>query len=97
VNAKPMGALDRRVGGVLHVGTWLASAAVAFGLALPRGTALVTAGPALFIALPIVRLSLVLEDSLRRADYRIGGICAAVLLIILVGIALSVRMRVTGG
>lgn len=90
-----MRALDRRVALVLNVGTWLASAVIAVGLAVPRGQPVVTAGIGLLIALPILRVSLVLIDSARARDRRIAAICAAVLLIIAFGIVMSVRTHAT--
>ena len=84
-------ALDRRVAIVLHAGTWLASGVIVVGLVLPHGVPIVTIGIALFVALPILRVALVLVDSLRARDHRIAAICTAVLLIIAVGVVLSVR------
>ncbi len=92
-----MRTLDGRVALVLNVGTWLASAVIALGLALPVGPPLVMTGIALLVALPILRVTLVLIDSLRAKDRRIAAICAAVLLIIAFGIVLSARTHATGG
>ena len=90
-------ALHRRVAVVLQVGTWLASAVIAVGLVLPSGAPVVTTGIALFIALPIIRVTVMLVEFFRRRDYRIATMAALVLIIIILGIALSVRMKVTGG
>jgi uncharacterized membrane protein len=90
-------ALDRRVAVVLYVGTWLASAVIAIGLLLPSGAPIVTTGIALFIALPIVRVNVMLFEFLRRRDYGIAVISALVLAIIFLGIALSMRANATGG
>ncbi len=54
-------------------------------------------GIALFVALPIVRVAVMLVDFLRRRDYRIAAIAALVLTVIVLGIALSVRTKATGG
>jgi uncharacterized membrane protein len=89
--------LDRRVALVLNVGTWLASGVIALGLVLPGGLPVVTTGIALLIALPVLRVTMVLVDSVRARDRRIAAICAAVLLIIALGIVLSVRTHATGG
>lgn len=89
-------ALHHRVALVLRVGTWVASAVIAVGLVLPSGAPVVTTGIALFIALPIIRVTVMLVEFVRRRDYRIATIAALVLIIIVLGIALSVRMKVTG-
>jgi uncharacterized membrane protein len=88
-----MQALDRRVALVLSVGTWLASAVIALGLAVPGGVPVVTTGIALLVALPILRVTLVLIDSLRARDRHIAAICAAVLLIIAFGTKICDGMR----
>lgn len=90
-------ALDRRVAVLLRVGTWLASAVIALGLVLPSGARVVTTGIALFIALPIVRVAVLLVEFVRRRDHGIATIAALVLLVIVLGIALSVRMKVAAG
>ena len=82
-------ALERRVAFVLGAGTWLASGVIAVGLALPSGAPIVNAGVALLIALPVVRVVLMLVEFLRRRDYRIASISAAVLAVILLGIVLG--------
>lgn len=83
------GPLDRRVALVLGAGTWIASAVIGAGLLLPSGAAVVNAGVALFIALPILRVAVMLVEFLRRQDYRIAIIAAAVLAVILLGIVLG--------
>jgi uncharacterized membrane protein len=91
------GALDRRVALVLGAGTWIASAVIAVGLIVPAGTAIVNAGVALFIALPIVRVAVMLVEFLRGRDYRIAIIAALVLAVILLGIALGATEAAPGG
>jgi uncharacterized membrane protein len=85
--------VDRRVALVLGVGTWLASTVIAMGLVLPHGATVVATGIALFIALPIVRVAVMLVEFLRRRDYRLGIFSTLVLIIIVVGIALSAVER----
>ena len=88
MTARP-GALERRVALLLGAGTWIASAVIAAGLVLPAGTAIVNAGVALFIALPVLRVLAMLVEFLRRRDYRIALIAAAVLAVLLLGIVLG--------
>jgi uncharacterized membrane protein len=97
MNAEAVRALDRRIAVILRVGTWLASAVIAIGLVLPSGAPVVTTGIALFVALPIVRVTVMLVEFLRHRDYPIGVISALVLTVIVLGIALSVRTKATGG
>jgi uncharacterized membrane protein len=97
MSAEPAPALDRRVAFLLHTGTWLASAVIAVGLVLPAGAGVVKAGIALFVALPIARVTVMLVDFLRRRDHRIAVIAALVLTVILLGIVLSLRMNAIGG
>jgi uncharacterized membrane protein len=97
MSAEPALALDRRVAFLLHLGTWLASAVIAIGLVLPAGARVVTAGIALFVALPIARVTVMLVEFLRRRDYRIALITALVLAVILLGIVLSLQMNAGGG
>lgn len=85
----PAGTLDRRVALLLGSGTWLASTVIAVGLAVPSGDRIVNAGVALFIALPILRVAVMLVEFLRRHDYRIAILSASVLAVILLGIVLG--------
>jgi uncharacterized membrane protein len=97
VSAEAAATLHRRVAIVLRGGTWLASAVVCIGLVLPSGAPVVMTGIALFIALPIVRVIVMLVEFLRRRDYRIAVIAALVLHIIVLGIALGVLTKVSRG
>jgi uncharacterized membrane protein len=97
VNADAGPCLESRVAVVLSVGTWLASGVIALGLALPSGAPVVATGIALFIALPVLRVIVMMVEFLRRGDYRIGMIAALVLAIILVATALGVRTFAPGG
>lgn len=89
--------LERLLAGLLKSGTWLASAVIAVGLGLglhagahkPSSRQIVTAGIALFILLPVLRVALMLAAFLRERDYRFGGIAALVLLIILAGFVIG--------
>jgi uncharacterized membrane protein len=97
--------LERLLAQLLQYGTWLASAVIALGLALATvpgvegkgtpaaaafsGMHIVTAGIALFILLPVLRVTVMLTVYLRERDYRLGAIAALVLLIIFAGFALG--------
>ena len=83
--------LERQLAIVLRVGTWFASGVVAAGLVLPSSARLVTVGIALFIALPVVCVALLLLWFLRRGDYRIAVIAALVLAVIVLGFAIGMR------
>jgi nicotinamide riboside transporter PnuC len=92
--------LERWLAGLLHYGTWVAASTVAAGLAMalpgpwarswPFATGAVaahvmTAGIALFILLPIMRLILMLGAFVHQRDYRFGAIAALVLVIVVAG------------
>jgi uncharacterized membrane protein len=83
---------------LLRYGTWIASIAIGCGLALAvfdsrLGTHVATAGIALFILLPSLRVLLMLVVFVRERDYRFAAIAALVLTIILVGIFLGKDTR----
>ncbi|WP_183085145.1 DUF1634 domain-containing protein [Trinickia fusca] len=92
--------LERRLAGLLHYGTWLAASTVAAGLAMALlgpwarnwramtaviGAHVMTAGVALFILLPVMRLILMLSVFLHQRDYRFSAITGLVLMIVVVG------------
>jgi uncharacterized membrane protein len=91
--------LERLLAALLHSGTWLASSVIALGLlltlaaplagahhfSLPSGIPVVTGGIALLIALPVLRVALMLAVFVLERDYRFGAIAALVLAIIFVG------------
>jgi hypothetical protein len=92
--------LERWLAGLLHYGTRLAAGTVAAGLAMAlsgpwahgwpfipavTGAQIMTAGVALFILLPIMRLILMLGVFLHQRDYRFSAITALVLMIVVVG------------
>jgi hypothetical protein len=97
--------LEILLAALLDYGTWLASAAVAFGLALaivdPRAAThgfsglpklrLATGGITLFILLPIMRVLLMLFAFLRERDYRLALAAVLVLAIILAGVMIGLH------
>jgi hypothetical protein len=79
--------LENLLGRLLHYGTLAASGIIAVGLALtaasgPLGVGVATAGVALFILLPALRVAVMLIFFLQVRDYRYGAIAALVLMII---------------
>jgi len=101
--ASAMTPLERWLATLLKGGTWIASLTIAAGLilllpdfhtvlhqaALPPGMPVVTAGIALFILLPVLRLVLMLGVFLQQRDYRYSAITVLVLLILAAGCALG--------
>lgn len=90
------GPLESLLARLLYYGTLAASGLIALGLALsagsaPVGMAVATAGIALFILLPALRVATMLIFFLRARDYRYSAIAALVLLII--AFSLFVGMR----
>lgn len=97
------GRLETFVAALLRYGTWLASTAIGLGLALAsmglrlrmRNPAILPniqiakLGIALFILLPMFRVSLMLFVFLRERDFRFASIAGLVIAIILLGIALG--------
>jgi uncharacterized membrane protein len=88
--------LETLLGTLLHCGTLAASGIIAVGLALslassPLGMSVATAGIALFILLPALRVAVMLIFFLRARDYRYGAIAALVLLIISIGFFVGTR------
>jgi uncharacterized membrane protein len=98
--------LERLLAAVLQYGTWLASGVIALGLALAliggpadphalpmlTGAHVVTAGIALLILLPVLRVALMLIVFVLERDYRFGAIAALVLMIIALGIVLGMHV-----
>lgn len=96
-------ALDRLLARVLHRGTWLGWSVIALGLALPMAgwsgalsavisRRVVTAGIALLIVLPVLRVLLMLIVFVRERDFRFGVIAILVLAIILLGSVLGMHI-----
>lgn len=83
---------ERVIAGLLWYGTWIASTVVFIGIALNlghipsifglSGSAVIKAGIALFILLPVARVTLMLLIFLRERDYAFTTISALVLTII---------------
>jgi uncharacterized membrane protein len=101
--------LERILAVLLDRGTWIASLIVAAGLvlhvlqprgigpAIPAGAAIVNLGVALFILLPVVRVSVMLLFFGRERDYRYAAIAAGVLTIVVLGAVLGWRSTVSRG
>ena len=104
----PRSGLDQLLAKVLHRGTWLGSCVIALGLALPMadwsgaassitGTRIITAGIALLVILPVLRVVLMLIVFVRERDFLFSAISILVLAIILLGFVLNVHMTgITG-
>jgi len=79
--------------GLLRCGTWLASGVTGLGLALSlggvEGTPTVAAGVALFIALPILRVLVVIGAFIVNRDYRLLVFATMVLMTILAGLVIG--------
>ena len=93
--------LDQLLASVLHRGAWLGWSIIALGLTLPTAgwsgasstiicTRIVTAGIALLIVLPVLRVFLMLVVFVRERDFRLGAIAMLVLAIMLLGSVLGV-------
>jgi len=88
--------LDQLLAKVLQRGTWLGSSVIALGLALPMAGwsgGIVTAGIALLIALPVLRVFLMLVVFVRERDFLFSAIAMLVLAIILLGSVLGDAAR----
>jgi uncharacterized membrane protein len=92
--------LDQLLAKVLHRGTWLGSSVIALGLAVPMAgwsgvsstmicMRIITAGIALLIGLPVLRVLLMLIVFIRERDFRFSAIAMLVLAIILLGSVLG--------
>jgi uncharacterized membrane protein len=79
--------------GLLRYGTWLASGVTGLGLAMSlvgvKGTQVVAAGVALFIALPVLRVLVMLGAFLLNRDYRLVLVTAVVLTTLLAGLVIG--------
>jgi hypothetical protein len=99
--------LERALAATLYWGTWVASCVVAVdltlalldsravlaGTAVGRDMRITTAGIALFISLPIIRVVVMLFAFLCERDYRFSAIAAMVLTIILLGLFVGQHIR----
>jgi uncharacterized membrane protein len=86
-----MGHLERRLGATLRIGTWVAAAVIAGGLAwsffsVEGGKAIVTAGIAIIIVLPVVRVAMMLFAFAKARDLRFVAVAVVVLLMIGLGL-----------
>lgn len=92
--------LNQLLAKVLYRGTWLGWSVIALGLAAPMAgwsgassapicTRIVTAGIALLIALPVLRVLLMLVVFVRERDFLFSAIAMLVLAIILLGSVLG--------
>ena len=79
--------------GLLRYGTWLASGVTGLGVAMSlvgvEGTRVVAAGVALFIALPVLRVLVMLGAFVLNRDYRLVIVATAVLVTILAGLVIG--------
>jgi uncharacterized membrane protein len=79
--------------GLLRYGTWLASGVTGLGLAMSLvgadGAHVVAAGVALFIALPVLRVLVMLGAFILNRDYRLVIVAAVVLITILAGLVIG--------
>jgi uncharacterized membrane protein len=79
--------------GLLRYGTWVASGVTGLGLALSlagvEGTAVVAGGVALFIALPVLRVLVLLGAFIVDQDYRLVLVATVVLMTILAGLVIG--------
>jgi uncharacterized membrane protein len=82
--------------GLLRYGTWLASGVTGLGLAMPlvgvEGTSAVAAGVALFIALPVLRLLVMLGAFILDEDYGLAVVTSVVLMTILAGVVIGLSL-----
>jgi uncharacterized membrane protein len=81
---------------LLRYGTWLASGVTGLGLAMSfagvEGTPVVAAGVALFIALPVLRVLVMLGAFILDQDYRLVIVTSVVLMTILAGLAIGLSL-----
>jgi hypothetical protein len=93
--------VDQLLASVLHRGTWLGWSVIGLGLALPMAgwsgpsstmtcTRIVTAGIALLIVLPVLRVFLMLVVFVRERDVLFSAIAMLVLAIIVLGSVVGV-------
>ncbi len=82
--------------GLLRYGTWLAFGVTGLGLAMSlagvEGTPVVAAGVALFIALPVLRVLVMLGAFILDRDYRLVIVAAVVLMTILAGLVIGLSL-----
>lgn len=89
--------LERLLASLLHGGTWIGCLVIGIGLAIQAmketvagaSMPIVTAGIALLILLPILRVLVMLLVFLHERDLRFSLIAASVLIIIVIGAVLA--------
>ena len=78
---------------LLRYGTWLASGVTGLGVAMSlagvEGAPVVAAGVALFIALPVLRVLVMLGAFILHQDYRLVIVTTVVLMTILAGLVIG--------
>jgi uncharacterized membrane protein len=88
--------LESLLAGLLRYGTWLASGVIGLGLVMPLielpGKPVVASGVALFIALPALRVVLMLAVFIRERDHRLVAVTAVVLITILAGFVIGMSV-----
>lgn len=94
--SEPRAGLEEALERLLRYGTYLASAVIAVGFVLmlessPVGARIATAGIALFILLPVARVSAMLIFFLRAREYRLGAAAALVMSLVLLSYLLGAR------
>jgi uncharacterized membrane protein len=82
--------------GLLRYGTWLASGVTGLGLAMSlagvEGAPVVATGVALFIALPVLRVLVMLGVFIVDQDYRFVLVATVVLITILAGLVIGLSL-----
>ena len=82
--------------GLLRYGTWLASGVTGLGLAISlvgvEGAQVVAAGVAVFIALPVLRVLVMLGVFIVDQDYRLVLVATVVLTTILAGLVIGLSL-----
>jgi uncharacterized membrane protein len=82
--------------GLLRYGTWLASGVTGLGLAMSlagvEGTAVVAVGVVLFIALPVLRVLVMLGAFIVDQDYRLVLVATVVLITILAALVIGLSL-----
>ena len=82
--------------GLLRYGTWLASGVTGLGVAMSlvgvEGAPVVAAGVALFIALPVLRVLVMLAAFILNQDYRLVLVATVVLMTILAGLVIGLSL-----
>ena len=88
--------LEWLLAGLLCYGTWLASGVTGLGVAMSlvgvEGAPVVAAGVALFIALPVLRVLVMLGAFLLHQDYRLVIVTTVVLMTILAGLVIGLSL-----